>query len=423
MSAVIELQIEQPPTRTTTGHGAVVTVRQVADDRGSYPDEPFETAVLTEGIGGTDVVVPAGRYRLEARFPDGRTIRENRNVANDKRELVRFESLRSPHEWLVWQTLSGNVPQFEQYGLRRDAVLGPGGGLWQQKVQQQPSIRFLSVIATMTGLEHFEPVVLPLESASDDTIGLWTTRLPDFLGDDANAAAHLPRKRIAAVVRTSESTLLAFLPGPWGMAGGEVADIEILIDPLLPNDRALRISVVDGPRSALLSYLGSSRMYEASVTFDAGRFGEEITTMLYAKRQNPYAAAAAAYAGLSFPVDDPRRETWSPWLANLMNWFPELPDGAILFARDRLDRAMTKEDLVHALEALKLAYHRGPPVFAVGVRHLLDGLAYFRSSEVRSALNPGEFETMYRNVESFAGLVDATQTFTVLKLPREFLDV
>lgn len=423
MSAVIELQIEQPPTRTTTGHGAVVTVRQVADDRGVYPDVPFETAVLAEGIGGADVVVPAGRYRLEARFPDGRTIRENRNVANDRRELVRFESLQSPHEWLVWQALSGNVPQIEQYDLRRENLLQLDDGLWRQKVRKQPSIRFLSAIATMQGLDRVDPIVLPLDSVSDETVGLWTTRLPDFLGDEAGAYPDRQRRRIVAVVRTNEATLFAFLPGPWGMPGGEVAEIEILVDPLLPNDRALRVSVVDGPRSALLSYLGSSRMYEASVTFDAGQYGDQILSTMEAKRQNPFAAAAAAYAGLAFPVDDPRREKWSPWLANLMNWFPELPDGAILFARDRLDRAMTKEDLVLAIEALQLAYHRGPPFFSVGIRHLLDGLAYFRSSEVRFAVGLDDFETMYRDVEVLAGLVDATQTFTVLKLRAGFLDV
>ncbi|UFW67790.1 hypothetical protein RlegWSM1455_26095 (plasmid) [Rhizobium laguerreae] len=423
MSAVFELQIDQPFTRTTNGHGTVVTVRQVADEQGIYPDAPFETAIVAEGLRGTDVVVPAGWYRLEARFPDGRVLRENRVVETDGREIVRFESLQSPHEWLAWQSLSGNVPQLHEYALRRETFLRRDNGLWQQKLMPKAPLEFLSVIATMRGLDHVQPADLPVDSVFDDHVGLWRTTLPDFLNDGANPDPRRPRRRIAAVVSTSEATLFAFIPGPWTTADGGNADIEVLYDPTLPNERGLRVSVVDGERSALLSYLGSSRMFEASITFDSGRYGDQILQLIQDKRQNPFAAAAAAYAGLAFAVGDERRERWSPWLENLMNWFPELPDGAILFARDRLDRAKSTEDLIIALKALRTGFMRGPPAFSAGIRHLLDGLAYFQSSKMRSALGQGEFDVIYREVSALASFADPAQTFTVLKLRPGFPNV
>jgi len=420
MNAVIELQFGQPFTTTIAGHGTVVTVRQIADDTGRYPDEPFETAVVAEGLGGTNVVVPSGGYRLEARLPDGRVLRENRTVKNDDLQLVRFESLHSPHEWLAWQALSGNVPQFHDYFMRQDAFLRSDRA--QRKLPQAP-LRFLSVVATMRNLASHQPVDLPSNATSDLLVALWRTTLPAGLGDDAQPEPKLPRTRIAAALSTADATLFAFVPGPWATRDGGNAEVELLYDPTLPNDRALRVSVVDGERSALLSYLGSSRMYEAAVTFESGDYGDQISQMIRDKRRNPFAAAAAAYAGMAFAVGDERRERWSPWLQNLMDWFPQLPDGAILFARDRIDRAESQDDLVVALKALRSAYLRGPPCFSAGIRHLMDGLAYFRSSEGQFGLDRDEVQMMYDDVSRLANLADPTQAFTVLKLRPGFPDV
>ncbi|MDI5925229.1 hypothetical protein QBK93_11145 [Rhizobium leguminosarum] len=421
MSSLFTLQIDQPFTRSS-GHGAVVTVRQVADESGRYPDQPFETAIVAEGSRGATVTVPSGRYRLEARLPDGRVLRESRSIGDNSSEIVRFDAFGSLHEWLGWQTLAGNMPQREDFLRRLDTHF-----LRNQAFAQtisSPSLRLFSVVATMTGLDTFQEVEPPSDFMSDDVVGLWTLGASVQVGFQQNGSTARDRpQRMAALIPTARSWMFAFLPLPWTTVDGMPAELELLYDPTLPNDRVLRVSVIDGERSALLSYLGSSRMYEATVAFDSGRYGDQILQLMEEKRQNPLAAAAAAYAGLSFAVGDKRREDWSPWLANLMNWFPSIPDGAILFARDKIERAKTEQDLVTALDALLKAYLRGPPYFSVGIRHLLDGLTSLLPMARKYGLDDDQIIGIYHQVSRFALLADPDQTFTVLKLSRGSSDV
>lgn len=53
----------------------------------------------------------------------------------------------------------------------------------------------------------------------------------------------------------------------------------------------------------------------------------------------------------------------TPWLSNLANWFPELPDGAVLYAerRYRDSRGTEPSALVEAAESLGTLADRGPP--------------------------------------------------------------
>lgn len=344
MTAYLHFEVAQPAMRYPSSHRVVVTVRQIADENDKYPEAPFETAVVTgTSIAANGVKVPPGRYRLEARLPSGRVLRENRVLSQDSREFVRFDAGGSFHEWLGWQTIAGNAPPPDLYEARRKDLVARDV---REGVESfAPAFGFLVVTSTPEGPTVDQPFAHDFESHFDEIVSLWSARFPDV-------------------------------------------------------------------------------SHEWTVQEDTGAPAERVVLReMQEKRENPLAAAAAAYVGLSYPIRDDRRERWSPWLKNLMNRFPGIPDGAILRARDLIERAATEEDLAMALKALAVAFRRGPPYFSAGVRHLLEGLSLFASSAERYGLPSEEVRNMHAVVSGFAVLVDPTQTFTVLKLAPDFFRV
>jgi hypothetical protein len=99
-----------------------------------------------------------------------------------------------------------------------------------------------------------------------------------------------------------------------------------------------------------------------------------------------------------------------------MNWFPDLPDGAVLYARDLIERGRSIDDLLKAKEALKVAYERGLPLYVAGFRHLLDGLQLFADPDDGDLFDP-QAKSMRARVARVAARVDPTQPFTVLTEP------
>ncbi|TCA23603.1 hypothetical protein E0H70_28110 [Rhizobium leguminosarum bv. viciae] len=423
MTATLRLRMDAPgSTSRYGGHGTAITVRQVADLDGQYPEDPFETAVIAgnETIG---VPVRPGRYRLEARLPGGNILRETVLVGRDKSEYVTFDAPPSAREWLSWQTLSGNVAPRDAYHERQSDWRGYNTlDLREQFLDwQYPRVRFMTAECSMSGIDQRYPFFADERNESDGLVSLWRVnfrREPLWQPFRAVALLDLEQRHAAEYIR-----FVAFLPVPWNSDYGDDAELELLLDPTRGAGRELRVSVVDEKRSALLSYLGTSQMREAAVAFDAYGLTEQIQFDMEAKRRNPLAAAAAAYVGLSFPVGDERRETWSPWLRNLMNWFPEIPDGAILAARDMMDRARTRDDLRDALSAFREAYRRGPPYFSAGVRLLLEGLTLFLHHSRDYGISRDTIRRMHREVSNLALMTDPTQAFTVLKVNRRFFDV
>ena len=102
----------------------------------------------------------------------------------------------------------------------------------------------------------------------------------------------------------------------------------------------------------------------------ARRIGEkwfdEAEQMLRNKIDDPIAAIVAGYFLLRTSAVDRLHE----WTSNLANWFPYLPDGAIICG---WHMALTNRwDL--AEDWLTEAVHRGIPLYTQGLRLLQDGL-------------------------------------------------
>lgn len=197
------------------------------------------------------------------------------------------------------------------------------------------------------------------------------------------------------------------LPIPWPMITDfQHVPLEVLLEAGANPTSRTTLTVCDPLVGGLLLYLNNARIADASAILDAAQRDGLVENLIYEKLKNPLAACAAAYVGLAtFSGKDAPR--WGPWLQNLNDWFPWLPDGAIVSAAYRMKTARTSQDLDAASEAFVSAYRRGIPYYTAGIQQLLQGLYLFRN-------NSAEIDAMYGKVSNIALRSRAGQTFTVV---------
>ena len=128
--------------------------------------------------------------------------------------------------------------------------------------------------------------------------------------------------------------------------------------------------------------------------------------MLFGKMQNPLGAAAGGYVLLA--AGDREENNWHDWVDNLANWFPEIPDGAVLKASLRLRFPRDKNSAEEARASLLEAFDRGVPYYSTGVSWLLDGLTQFADDPV--------VEEKMKIVHRVALRLDLSQAFTVVRI-------
>jgi hypothetical protein len=215
----------------------------------------------------------------------------------------------------------------------------------------------------------------------------------------------LPRDFIAIPDRGTIELLS--LPTPWDIvASGREAVIEIVVQQTdNVNEFASSISVRDDRLGVFVGYLASGSLGAVR------EIAEDARDLLYGKTMNPLAAVAGGYAMVGTATDDKDHE-WHQWVANLAQWFPQVPDGAILRAQLHLRLRRGPQDLVDAAQWLKEAYRRGLPYYTLGIRWLLDGLDKLGTRDP-------ELETMRRAVQALAWRLHPQSAFTILHVgPR-----
>jgi len=244
-----------------------------------------------------------------------------------------------------------------------------------------------------------------MELHEDPTAYLWTIRSTSSRAGEANRWV---------VIRHDGGTEIARLPIPWpdlGKTSSRQADLEIFFDRrIYSKPTRACLTICDGELGGLLSYMTAGNVASgAPILWELMKQGL-LERTLRDKNLNPLAACAAGYATIA--IQKPGELTrWDPWLRNLMNQFPWLPDGAIIFARRALQLSKSRAEIEEARDALKTAFKRGLPYYAAGVQHLQDGLFLFRAIDTEAA-------AMHQAVSKLALRLDPGQPFTVLRYPR-----
>ena len=169
------------------------------------------------------------------------------------------------------------------------------------------------------------------------------------------------------------------------------------------------LSVGDGRMVSILNYLGQGNFPDASILV------KQATGLLFDKLKNPLAAVAGAYV-LVTTEKDLSQKNWHHWIENLMNWFPRIPDGAIIFGWMKLKHSKSNDDEDAARTALLNAYWQGIPYFSMGVRWLLDGLTILNGLAKEDRRQDSEIEEALTVVRQIARRVDINTPFTSIRL-------
>jgi len=189
--------------------------------------------------------------------------------------------------------------------------------------------------------------------------------------------------------------LIASLPLPWYALrenGHAALRVDVLVSQSGAKNRSrinMAVLVRDELVAPMLGYLQHGQLRALRTIGD--HFLADAEQLLNRKVVNPYAAAVGALILLRTG----EYERLHDWPANLANWFPWLPDGAVIWGWSCLlglgNRTKAKPDVTAARAAFLEAAKRGVPVFTEYLRLLVDGLKRCRAGsnedpEINSAL-------------------------------------
>jgi hypothetical protein len=198
-----------------------------------------------------------------------------------------------------------------------------------------------------------------------------------------------------------------------GAAGSESDDQYLLTIRELPDSfHTLDVHLRPENADALLSFrrMGHLRAVASLMTSDA----LQAERLLSEKRRSPIAAAVGAYTLLRLG----ELKRLHDWTANLMAWFPWLPDGLTVRAEHLARLGEHKQALAILLELPE----RGLPVFTDGFSIALDRLELYQQltrelgqDQVASA------RVLLARLRSFAPFIDVERPFTTFsgQLPTQ----
>ncbi len=462
--------------------GAVVNIVPLSATTGPK-SRPLRGVVVPVGDQweARNVNVAPGRYLVQAALPSGERLTGYVDAAAGPSALdVVLASEDSPHEWFGLQHLRGAVPsrQHLEYRERQEALepleLFAGAAVrfadaerrkvelvWFDSVRAEEAFRQwlmsddaideMAVRHLVGGIiaggaldpqlqgSRFRKFELPgrgSPSASMPIPPLLTRRL-GASGDRGHS------RRFVALLEDQEIHSIGALPHEWlyvnqaAPTGGQPVGMDVVIAPAkematAPSWRGHRLSInlSDPDVSAMLGFLAHGNLQAARAML------ELASQWLYGKFLNPYAAAAGGYVLVrANGVADLSEPDWKSWLYNLAHAFPWLPDGQIQLASLMLESPEPETEAVASLgnavpadaghpfeEARDLslrALAAGPPVFAFGVRMLLDNLTLLVNADRRAGTDNDRARLTRRASEVARWLslrTERAQPFTVIRL-------
>jgi hypothetical protein len=376
----------------------------------SLDGEGEQEVLIPIGMPATAVQLAPGSYFVEVYLPSGELLRRFVDLSTARPEGVDvgLTPSRSPHEWLEFQHLllppeRLREPRTELKVYYLDAprepdiqFLAPFGG-----PKGQPGEKLLEAL-TSARIARREPSPgLFRLVANDDTLFRY-----EFL-------QHRTLRRGPAALLITPQWEHVFVPVPfrWLTLDYKPVPIEFVVN---RSTESVSVTVADPEFAPVLGYLASGHSELAARSLKDVSLG-----LLFGKVENPFAAAAGGYVLVQSWIsgqEDEHAWNWRQWIQNLANWFPFLPDGAILEGRVllSLDSPVAREQA--ALRFLQ-AFSRGVPYFSAGLRMLVEGLLTIDDAPLPSELRQ-RFEVAKRHVRQWATWMDPREPFTTLHIPE-----
>lgn len=429
-----------------TEAGAVAVLHRLSDDAGVVirSGQRLRTTIPASS-NPQDVEriqVDPGCWWIEATLPSGEIIVDEVTVrAGEEKAFTLRASEHSPHEWLGWQHLLGNVEGIQSLARninadRRDPI-GYARSVITRSLEAQVPDSVRELVESTLDQYLSRALEDPFTGIGDPTVrisvgsGLAALRGSDAwlkifdAESDPNSQLLSPFRasvqegirtyrlaipveyvmlppRVFANVEWSGSRYLASLPTPWP-AQQRSAEVELMVR-IRPIERSvhLGVAVLDKAFGTLAGFMTASALPKARI------FVNRASGMLFEKPINCLAAAAGGYVLLATGEEEKDQE-WHHWIDNLAKSFPSIPDGAVLKARQYLRFPRNSESYDAAKASLFDAFDRGIPCYSAGVAWLLDGLTIFANEDL-------EAKERMRLVHKVAQRLDISQPFTVIRL-------
>jgi hypothetical protein len=456
MSQNVRLRVDKYLEGETLENGALVEIRALEPSGRSRLVEKVSVPIGQNSSSYRSVDLAPGRYELTAYMPSGELLSQSLDLAEQPGDVdVVLRGELSPHEWLSWQHLLGNVVGLKDLNQHIStgsavlikppgsyAVLGGTEGHAEHaehaeitaKLWLVPSApidpvwpRLDSWLAQLAPGKPLDPAQIFPPDAEER--GVQIINDPPYAAARLDLGVHVGDRRAYLVCSRGSEAILCAMPYPWMQSDGSgeaqveasiAIDVEGLESNLIENGLteepgwSVRPGVRDRQLGSVLSYLSSGEAASARELIQPAR------ELLFEKTMNPMAAAGGGYVLVDEWVRDSSQagsdSRWHSWIDNLANWFPWLPDGAILQGWLALRRRDQPPDLAKARSALLQAERHGIPLYTAGVRRLSDGLMLL-ANEARGSGSPdAEIDGAMARVRRLAWQVDPRQPFTCVRL-------
>ena len=389
---------------------------------------PVSTEVLPLDYGGTIAVTGAGRYLVTATLPTGESIRTSVEVkadADGSTSAVLTLGESSPSEELSWAFTRQRLPR--AFGAARN-FMSPG---FVSSGSVRPlGVRTLRFVEGRWRLDESNALTLwSTDVREADNRLLGRLAIPRAFGSPIPPSAMEPlgtqwyplfvHYKVPSADGTTLSGLVAVPHGP-AIAEEELVASEILFvraDGALMTGAPTR-TLVRGARTsaeALLSYL------ENGVFSAVRQVGTEVISEavrhLEGKQDDPFGAAIAGYVLLRTGVGLKGVLNQRAWMKNLADWFPQIPDGAVIYAASlmRGEDGQQSSRIEEARDYLLKAVNRGIPTYTIGMRMVFDTLR----SLVAARTDDEELGEAFARVCSAAAYTDWSAQTTTLTFSND----
>ena len=421
------------------GESRPVVARIFGYAAGDEDGEPIMREMVVPAGQMVEEDLPHGLYNVQLRLPSGRVLQRNVTIDEDSHETYQFFEDFAPNAGFSLQESVGRDGQ----KVLAEAVVASGNTSnedYEQALTKAAQLasdkrtisRDLSRFEVTPEIED-EPTPPRLatlrvhqgDAPELDAAPAWDSNAPEtsteLHGDAAlwriafvsDAPPQRATRRWAKVDLPGGGVEVASLPLPWFCpANDEFSSAEVLVDPSR-SGAATSVAVCDARLAGLLAYLDRGQAGSAGPLLEQLEKDDVIRDAIEGKRRNPLAACAAAYVGLAV-YNPTEHEVWDRWLGNCMDWFPDVPDAAIVHARRLILRPTGPDDNAKAADALRKASKAGIPYFSAGVA---------LQREMLTVLAPDhpDLAPLAAKAARLSSRVDPGQAFTVLRYapPRE----
>jgi hypothetical protein len=314
----------------------------------------------------TEIAVPPGSYLVRCQLPSGEYLSAQAEVPADSETRVQLQpAYPSPQESLSWAFLLKQIPRGEPLpDFIDDAGAKLDFGRWEHAANQDALLAWSSapldadVDRTIQRSTPYALAALSLEIHEGQT---WLQVRGPLHAPRFVALPPAPMGRPVRVLIVRETVPLQGKgprrgePAPRQQGAGEQ-----------PDPLTILVSAGNLQAELLLGYLANGS-FEA-----ARRIGDPLVgdaeRLVQEKGGDPSAAAVGGY----YLLRAQRLDRLHNWTRNLDNWFPWLPDGAVIHAWHLLRQKPS--DVPQARDRLLEAERRGLPLYSQGLRLLFDGL-------------------------------------------------